>query len=74
MAGSLQQDYKRERIAGNAGNAGNAERRTPNAERRTPNAERPFMVQAIPKIEAGNPENGTTERKALSSVGLKNIS
>jgi hypothetical protein len=72
MAGSLHQDYKRERIAGNAGNAGNAERRT--AERRTPNAERPFMVQAIPKIEAGNPENGTTERKALSSVGLKNIS
>jgi hypothetical protein len=40
----------------------------------TPNAERPFMVQAIPKIEAGNPENGTTEGKALSSVGLKNIS
>jgi hypothetical protein len=71
MAGSLHQDYKRERIAGNAGNA---ERRTPNAERRTPNAERPFMVQAIPKIEAGNPENGTTEGKALSSVGLKNIS
>jgi hypothetical protein len=67
MAGSLHQDYKRERIAGNAGNAGNAERRTPNAER-------PFMVQAIPKIEAGNPENGTTEGKALSSVGLKNIS
>jgi hypothetical protein len=52
----------------------NAERRTPNAERRTPNAERPLMVQAIPKIEAGNPENGTTEGKALSSVGLKNIS
>ena len=40
----------------------------------TPNAERPFVVQAIPKIEAGNPENGTTEGKALSSVGLKNIS
>ena len=40
----------------------------PNAKRQTP-----VRGSAIPKIEAGNPENGTTEGKAPLSTGLINI-
>jgi hypothetical protein len=42
--------------------------------RRYAKAERPFRASGIPKIEADNPENGTTEGKAPSCDGLIDIS